>query len=213
MDEVRPRLEAFAAEMLGSLARRDQRAKGELYVRGLMLDGKRKSMQPMAERLGVDHQQLQQFISSSTWDYTEVRRRVARWAAAHIAPEAYAIDDTGFPKDGYDSPGVARMYCGALGKRGNCQIGVSVNLVSDHASAAVDWRLFIPDSWDDATVEGDRLLAEAIRRRRQRPMGSARPSGGRRCRLRRRHRLPPGPDRAWPGIRGRRQRHHECLPG
>ncbi|WP_189317998.1 IS701 family transposase, partial [Streptomyces brasiliensis] len=142
--------------------------KGELYVRGLMLDGKRKSMQPMAERLGVDHQQLQQFISSSTWDYVEVRRRVARWAVAHIAPEAYAIDDTGFPKDGYDSPGVARMYCGALGKRGNCQIGVSVNLVSDHASAAVDWRLFIPNSWDDATAEDDKLLAEAIRQRRRR---------------------------------------------
>ncbi|WP_256178305.1 transposase, partial [Kitasatospora aureofaciens] len=64
MEAVCPRLEAFAAEMLGSLARRDQRAKGELYLRGLMLDGKRKSMQPMAERLGVDHQQLQQFIAS-----------------------------------------------------------------------------------------------------------------------------------------------------
>ena len=105
MDEVRPRPEAFAAEMLGSLARRDQRAKGELYVRGLMLDGKRQSMQPMAERLGVDHQQLQQFMPSSTWGYVEVRRRVARRASAHIDPEAYAIDDTGFPKDGYDSPG------------------------------------------------------------------------------------------------------------
>jgi SRSO17 transposase len=52
---------------------------------------------------------LQQFVSSSAWDYTEVRRRVARWAATHIAPEVYAIDDTGFPRDGYDSPGVARM--------------------------------------------------------------------------------------------------------
>ncbi|MEV0695098.1 IS701 family transposase [Streptomyces sp. NPDC050388] len=168
METVRPRLEAFAAQMLDSLPRRDQRAKGELYLRGLMLDGKRKSMQPMAERLGVDHQQLQQFVSSSTWDYTTVRERQARWAAAHISPEAYAIDDVGFPKDGYDSPGVARMYCGALGKRGNCQIGVSLNLVSDRASAAVDWRLFMPDSWDDATVGDDKLLAEAIRRRRQR---------------------------------------------
>src|SRR5204863_4150227 len=134
MNQVRPRIEEFAAQMLGGLTRADQRAKGELYLRGLMLDGKRKSMQPMAERLGVDHQQLQQFISSSTWDFVEVRRRVARWAAAHITPQAYAIDDTGFPKDGYDSPGVARMYCGALGKRGNCQVGVSLNLVSDRAS-------------------------------------------------------------------------------
>ncbi|WSX33228.1 IS701 family transposase (plasmid) [Streptomyces sp. NBC_00984] len=166
MKSVRPCLEAFAAEMLGSLARRDQRAKGELYLRGLMLDGKRKSMQPMAERLGVDHQQLQQFVSSSTWDYSKVRERLARWAATHISPEVYAIDDVGFPKDGYDSPGVARMYCGALGKRGNCQIGVSVNLVSDRASSAVDWRLFLPESWDDAKNTDDVLLAEAIRRRR-----------------------------------------------
>ncbi|MGW3829421.1 IS701 family transposase [Streptomyces sp. NPDC005071] len=166
MKEVRPRLEAFAAQMLGSLARRDQRAKGEMYLRGLMLDGKRKSMQPMADRLGVDHQQLQQFVSSSTWDYSKVRERVARWAAAHISPEAYAIDDVGFPKEGYDSPGVARMYCGALGKRGNCQIGVSVNLVSDRASCAVDWRLFLPESWDDTKHGDDALLAEAIRRRR-----------------------------------------------
>ncbi|WP_434592565.1 IS701 family transposase [Streptomyces sp. A5-4] len=166
METVRPRLEAFASEMLGSLARRDQRAKGELYLRGLMLDGKRKSMQPMAERLGVDHQQLQQFVASSTWDWATVRERLARWAAAHISPEAYAIDDVGFPKDGYDSPGVARMYCGALGKRGNCQIGVSVNLVSDHASSAVDWRLFLPESWDDTKNTGDALLTGAIQRRR-----------------------------------------------
>ncbi|MFD4862494.1 transposase [Streptomyces atratus] len=69
----------------------------------------------MAKRLGVDHQQLQQFVSSSTWDYSKVWERLARWAAAHISPEAYAIDDVGFPKDGCDSPGVARMYCGALG--------------------------------------------------------------------------------------------------
>ncbi|MFJ1704885.1 transposase, partial [Kitasatospora sp. NPDC088346] len=63
METVRPRLKAFAAEMLGSLSRRDQRAKGELYLRGLMPDGKRRSMQPMAERLGVDHQQLQAGVS------------------------------------------------------------------------------------------------------------------------------------------------------
>ena len=64
----------------------DQRAKGELYVRGLMLDGKRKSMQPMAGRLGVDHQQLQQFVTSSTWDHAEVRKRLARWAESFIEP-------------------------------------------------------------------------------------------------------------------------------
>src|SRR4051812_5114837 len=167
MDQVRPRLVAFAAEMLGGLARSDQRAKGELYLRGLMLDGKRKSMQPMADRLGVDHQQLQQFVTSSTWDHVVVRRRMARWADEFIGPEAYVIDDTGFPKDGSDSPGVARMYSGTLGKTGNCQIGVSVHAVTDWASAAIDWRLFLPESWDDR-LAGDPDTAEQIRRRRAR---------------------------------------------
>ena len=100
MAEVRPRLLDFAAEMLGGLARKDQRAAGELYVRGLLTGGQRKSMQPMAARLGVDHQALQQFITSSTWDYEAVRRNVARWAVDVIDPGAYVVDDTGFPKDG-----------------------------------------------------------------------------------------------------------------
>jgi SRSO17 transposase len=165
MDQVRPRLEAFAGQMLGGLARSDQRAKGELYLRGLMLDGKRKSMQPMAERLGVDHQQLQQFVTSSTWDYVEVRRRVARWANEFVRPEAFVIDDSGFPKDGSDSPGVARMYSGTLGKVANCQIGVSLHAVTDRASAAINWRLFIPSSWDDTTITDADTVAEVRRRR------------------------------------------------
>ena len=74
---VRPRLAGFAAEMLGDLPRKDQRAAGELYARGLLTDGQRKSMQPMAARLGADHQRLQQFITSSTWDHAAVRRNPA----------------------------------------------------------------------------------------------------------------------------------------
>lgn len=167
MDQVRPRLVGFAAEMLGGLPRSDQRAKGELYLRGLMLDGKRKSMQPMAARLGVDHQQLQQFVTSSTWDHVEARRRLARWADEFLVPDAYVIDDTGFPKDGTDSPGVARMYSGTLGKVGNCQIGVSLHAVTDWASAAIDWRLFLPKSWDETTTTDADAIAE-IRRRRGR---------------------------------------------
>jgi SRSO17 transposase len=167
MAKVRPVIEEFAGRMLGGFARRDQRAKGELYLRGLMLDGKRKSMQPMAERLGVDHQQLQQFVSTSTWDHVEVRRRLAVWAREFVDPRALVIDDTGFPKDGKDSPGVARMYCGALGKTGNCQIGVSVHAVTDWASAAIDWRLFLPESWDEEKTADEQAAAE-IRRRRER---------------------------------------------
>ena len=165
MDQVRPRLEAFAGEMLGGLARSDQRATGELYLRGLMLDGKRKSMQPMAARLGVDHQRLQQFVTSSTWNHVEVLKRIARWADEFIDPEAYVIDDSGFAKDGPGSPGVARMYSGTLGKVGNCQIGVSVHAVTDAASAAINWALFLPKSWDDTTTSDADTVAQIQRRR------------------------------------------------
>src|SRR6202451_3763247 len=98
--EVRPRLLDFTAEMLGGLPRKDQRAAGELYVRGLLADGQRKSMVAMAERLGADHQRLQQFITSSTWDYVAVRRNVARWFAGSQPAVALVAGDTGVPKDG-----------------------------------------------------------------------------------------------------------------
>jgi SRSO17 transposase len=165
--KVRPRLVDFAGEMLGGLSRGDQRGKGELYLRGLLTDGRRKSMQPMAERLGVDHQQLQQFITSSTWDYEQVRANVARWGSDYINPQAYVVDDTGFPKDGTASPCVARQYSGTLGKTGNCQIGVSVQMVTDTASLAANWRLFCPKSWDDTSID-DPAAAERVRRRRDR---------------------------------------------
>src|SRR3954451_17874237 len=162
---VRRRLEEFAAEMFAPLVRADQRAKGATYVRGLLLDGRRKSMQPMAQRLGVDHQGLQQFVSSSTWAVEPVRARLARRAVEVIAPEAWVVDDTGFPKDGTVSPGVARQYSGTLGKVANCQIGVSVQAVTDAASCPLDWRLFLPERWDDTTAATPEQAA-AIRARR-----------------------------------------------
>jgi SRSO17 transposase len=165
--EVRPRLLDFAAEMLGGLPRKDQRAAGEVYVRGLLTDGQRKSMQPMAVRLGVDHQRLQQFITSSTWDYVAVRRNVARWFAGRQPVEALVVDDTGFPKDGTASPCVARQYSGTLGKVASCQVGVSVHLAGEHASCAADWRLFCPESWDDDAL-ADPVAAARARRRRDR---------------------------------------------
>src|SRR6266487_3524288 len=163
--EVRPRLLAFAGQMFGGLVRKDQRAAGELYVRGLLTDGQRKSMQPMAARLGVDHQRLQQFITSSTWDYVAVRRNVARWFAASQPVDALVVDDTGFAKDGAASPCVARQYSGTLGKTANCQVAVSVHLVNEHASCAADWRLFCPQSWDDAALTDPVAAARAARRR------------------------------------------------
>src|SRR3954464_12704613 len=164
---VRERLEEFAAEVFAPLSRSDQRDKGQTYLRGLLLDGRRKSMQPMAERLGVDHQGLQQFVSSSTWAVEPVRERLARRAVEAIAPDAWGVDATGFPKDGTPSPGVARQYSGTLGKVGNCQIGVSISAVTDTASCPLNWRLFVPERWDDAGATSPEAAA-AIHDRRAR---------------------------------------------
>ncbi|MFD8321382.1 IS701 family transposase [Kitasatospora purpeofusca] len=165
----RGRLEEFAAEVFAPLARCDQRAKGGLYLRGLLLEGRRKSMQPMAERLGVDHQRLQQFMTSSTWLVDDVRARLARRAVRAVRPEVWAVDDTGFPKDGKASPGVARQYSGTLGKVGNCQIGVSVHALSDAASCPLSWRLFLPESWDGPEAAGRRAACRIPEDARHRP--------------------------------------------
>jgi len=150
LSRVRGRLVEFAGEMFSPMARKDQRRWGEVYLRGLMLDGKRKSIEPMASRLDDgDEQCLQQFVSQSPWDEVPVRRALARRMSRELAPEAWVIDDTGFPKFGKMSVGVARQYSGALGKVGNCQIGVSVNACSDAASCPLDWRLFVPEEWDE----------------------------------------------------------------
>jgi len=100
LDRVGEQLDTFVGEVFSSLARKDQREKAGLYARGLMLDGRRKSMQPMAQRLQVDHQQLQQFVTTSPWDVTPVRKTLSRRACGLITPDAWVIDDTGFIKDG-----------------------------------------------------------------------------------------------------------------
>ncbi|MEW2404128.1 transposase [Streptomyces sp. NPDC046862] len=105
----RARLEEFAGEVFTPLARADQRVKGGLYLRGLLLDGRRKSMQPMAGRLGVDHQQLQQFMTTSTWQVEAVRARLARRAVAVVRPQVWVVDDTGHaPRPGRQAPALQR---------------------------------------------------------------------------------------------------------
>ena len=147
---VRGRLVEFSDEMFESMGRKEQRRWGECYLRGLMLDGKRKSIEPMAARLADgDEQCLQQFVNQSPWDPAPVRRALARRMSRELSPEAWVIDDTGFPKFGKMSVGVARQYSGCLGKVGNCQIGVSINAATEDASCPLDWRLFIPKEWDE----------------------------------------------------------------
>ncbi len=110
-------------------------------------------------------------MSSSPWPVEPIRRRLASRAVTLVQPQGWVIDDTGFPKDGPASPGVARQYSGSLGKVANCQIGVSVHAVTDAASCPLDWRLFIPESWDDTCAETteDAELAAARRVKAQVP--------------------------------------------
>lgn len=152
LQKIRGRLVEFAAEMFEPMQRKDQRRWGEVYLRGLMLDGRRKSIEPMAARLEDGEEQcLQQFVNQSPWDETAVRKRLAARMSEEISPEAWIVDDTGFPKFGDKSVGVARQYCGALGKVANCQVGVSISAATDEASCPLDWRLFMPSEWDEDT--------------------------------------------------------------
>ncbi|AJP00997.1 transposase [Streptomyces cyaneogriseus subsp. noncyanogenus] len=115
-----------------------------------MLDGRRKSVQPMAERLPDGNMQaLQQFVNQSPWDPLPVRRRIAERLSEVITPEAWVVDDVSFPKCGTASVGVARQYCGAVGKRANCQVAVSVHAATDTASCPLGWELYLPHEWTD----------------------------------------------------------------
>jgi len=147
---VRERLEAFAADVLaGAVNRPVQVTNGETYLRGLIEQGPRKSLEPMVERLGdgSDYQSLQQFIADSPWDPALVVRDVAERVVSVIDVQAWVLDDTGFPKDGKRSPGVKRQYSGTLGKIGNCQIGVSLHAVGAKGTVPLGWALYLPEEW------------------------------------------------------------------
>ncbi|MFE7749961.1 IS701 family transposase, partial [Streptomyces sp. NPDC057428] len=157
MAAVRGELEDFAAEVFEPFARDDQRRWGQVYLRGLLMDGQRKSVEPMAARLGEDgnRQALAHFITTSPWDPAHVRARLAWKMEKAIRPTALVFDDTGFLKDGNASACVSRQYTGTAGKVTNCQVGVSLHMGSDHASAAVDWRLFLPETWAPGSGKAD----------------------------------------------------------
>ncbi|MFJ3980282.1 IS701 family transposase [Streptomyces sp. NPDC090021] len=154
---VRAELEEFAEEVFEPFARKDQRRWGQVYLRGLLTDGQRKSVEPMAARLGADgnRQALAHFVTTSSWDPAHVRARLAWKMETVIRPSALIFDDTGFLKDGNASACVSRQYTGTAGKVTNCQVGVSQHLASDHASAAVNWRLFLPETWAPGSVKAD----------------------------------------------------------
>ena len=163
---VRERLEAFATEVLADAMNRPvQMVNGGLYLRGLIEQGERKSLEPIVARLGAeaDYQSVQQFLADSPWEPALVVRAVAERVASQIDVQAWVLDDTGFPKDGKDSPGVKRQYSGTLGKTGNCQIGVSVHAAGSKGTVPLGWALYLPEEWcEDAARRGKAKIPDDV---------------------------------------------------
>jgi SRSO17 transposase len=165
---LRDELARYLDDVLPDLGRQGRRDWATLYVRGLLLDGRRKSAGAMAERLRRidrtprDYEQgLQQFLSHSPWDERPVRDRLARHLQEVLDPDGLLIlDDTGFPKQGTHSVGVARQYSGTLGKVGNCQIGVTLQYATGREVVCLDADLYLPEEvWGN---DPDRLQAAGV---------------------------------------------------
>jgi SRSO17 transposase len=145
-------LEAIVAA-LGHASRRDP---ARAYCTGLLLPGERKSVEPMAARIAparvqAAHQSLHHVVATAEWDdaavLAAVRERVLPAIEAHGPVRYWMVDDTAFPKQGRHSVGVARQYCGQLGKQDNCQVAVSLSVANDDASLPIAWRLYLPEAW------------------------------------------------------------------
>jgi SRSO17 transposase len=128
------------------------------YCTGLLLPGKRKSVEPMAARimptnLRQTHQSMHHFVADSPWSDERLLARVVNLVIPVIQKRmpisAWIIDDTGMPKKGQHSVGVAHQYCGQLGKQANCQVAVSLSVANAHASLPVSYRLYLPKSWSE----------------------------------------------------------------
>jgi len=142
------RLDVFLADLTASLGRSERRRWAKAYLQGLLLDGARKSIEPLANRTGVDVQSLRQFVGQSPWAVEEIQGRLAGKVVDLLSePDVWMIDETSFPKAGKASVGVARQYCGALGKIANCQVAVSLHWSTAEASCPLAWRLYLPESW------------------------------------------------------------------
>lgn len=163
------RAERFAA-YIGNIASvlGDPRRHGPMrsYCTGLLMPADRKSVEPMAavtapERTAAQHQSLLHFVGQGEWSdaavLAKVREHVVPAISTHGAISAWIVDDTGFPKKGKHSVGVARQYCGQLGKQDNCQVAVSLSIANDHASLPVAYALYLPESWTEDHERRDKV--------------------------------------------------------
>ena len=153
------RFESYADMMVQALGHADRATPARWYLRGLMLPGERKSVEPMAARVHPEdvpsaHQSMHHLVADSEWSDTALLAAVARevvpvLSEAGQAPCFWIIDDTGFRKYGKHSVGVARQYCGHLGKTENCQVAVSLSLATVQGSVPLDYRLYLPEEWTE----------------------------------------------------------------
>jgi len=156
---VESRFERYADVMVEALGHADRATPARWYLRGLMLPGERKSVEPMAARVHPQdvrsaHQSMHHLVADSEWSDTALLAAVARevvpvLSQAGQAPCFWIIDDTGFRKYGKHSVGVARQYCGPLGKTDNCQVAVSLSLATVEGSVPLAYRLYLPKEWAD----------------------------------------------------------------
>jgi SRSO17 transposase len=150
------RFSAYVEGLVSMIGHADRAGPLRDYCVGLMMPCKRKSVEPMAAvtapgRTAAQHQSLLHFVGNAAWSdakvLAKVREMVLPAIERHGPIEAWIIDDTGFPKKGEHSVGVARQYCGQLGKQDNCQVAVSLSLANHHASLPVAYRLYLPEVW------------------------------------------------------------------
>lgn len=138
----------FMMPLAATVGRSERRVAAARYVEGLLLPGHRKSIEPMAGRLGVDSQRLQQFITDSPWEEEAMWAAIRKQVIPHLEPlEAWVVDETGWVKQGKHSVGVARQYCGAVGKRANCQVSVELTVSDGQIAAPIGGQLYLPASW------------------------------------------------------------------
>jgi SRSO17 transposase len=148
-ERVMPRLELFMKPFVQSLVRREQCDHASTFVQGLLSDLEHKNAESIAYRFGQDRLPLQWFLGTSSWDHEPLCKELVRQAGESLgqADGVIVFDPSGFPKSGKDSVGVARQWCGRLGKIDNCQVAVYMGYVSRVEHALVDTRLFLPKEW------------------------------------------------------------------
>ena len=153
---IESRFGTYVEALSTALGHADRATPFKAYCAGLILPGARKSVEPMAARVDpgrvqAAHQSLHHLVAKADWSdeavLAAVRSEVLPAIERQGAIRAWIIDDTGFPKKGTHSVGVARQYCGQLGKQDNCQIAVSLSVANDLASLPIGYRLYLPEPW------------------------------------------------------------------